>query len=64
MINDKGNGEVFFKELNANIKASPYNRDGMLQLDFDEIELNMEYFGLNMNGGDIAFIINTFTDSL
>ena len=62
LVNDQGTGQAYFKELNISIQANPKDRDGRFQIDFDTINFNCTDFGLNLNGRDLAFVVNNFAD--
>jgi hypothetical protein len=46
------------------MKGSPYMKDSFFQLDLDTIDIKMDDFGLDVQGGDLAFLADFFDSYL
>ena len=64
LIDDHGVGQAYLKDLNIIVKANPSVKDGFFQFDFGEIVIDIDDFGLEMEGGDLAIAIDFFSETL
>jgi hypothetical protein len=64
LVDDKGTGRAWLKNLNISVLASPSVENSFFQIDFQEIQLDIEDFGLDLQGQDLATIIDYFSDTL
>mmetsp|Transcript_30750 Transcript_30750/g.22844 ORF Transcript_30750/g.22844 Transcript_30750/m.22844 type:complete len:142 (+) Transcript_30750:384-809(+) len=50
------------QNLTMNIKANPGIQEGKFQLEFDYLQLDIDVFNLTLEGGDMASMMNYFSD--
>ena len=60
LVQEVGTGRAWLTDLNITIVAKPKVHNHFFQFDFDQIEIDAVDIGLNMTGGDISLLVNTF----
>jgi hypothetical protein len=48
LFDDKGSGKAWVKDLNLSVMASPHVQDSFFQFEFNEIEIEIDDFGLDL----------------
>lgn len=64
LVTDHGYGKAWMKGMNISVKGNPGNKNNNFQFNFDDIEVEMEDFGLDIQGGDLSILVNFFEDSI
>ena len=64
LVSERGSGVFEMQDLNLTVKASPFVKDNFFQFDLADVIIDMSDFNLTFKGGDIAFLIDNFSDTL
>lgn len=64
LLDDKGTVKGKLNGLKLIIKASPQVYNNFFQFQFDDIEIDVDDFGVEMDGGDLSGIVDYFSDTL
>jgi hypothetical protein len=64
LITDNGTAKAWLKDMNLTIKASPSTSNNLVQFEFEQLKFNVEDFGLELQGGDISLLVNSFSDMI
>lgn len=64
LVTDYGYGQGYMKNLNITLKGSPQMKDSGVQFQFDDIEVGINDFGLDIQGGDLSILVNFFQDNI
>ena len=63
LIADNGTAKAWLKDMNLSVRASPsVNKDSYVQLEFEQLKFDVKDFGVELQGGDIALLVNSFND--
>ena len=64
LITDNGTAKAWLKDMNLTIKASPSASNSLVQFEFEELKFNVTDFGLELEGGDVSLLVNSFSDMI
>jgi len=64
LISEKGSGLFTMQDLNLTVKATPFVKDNFFQFDLADVIIEMSDFELTFKGGDVAFLIDNYADTL
>ncbi len=64
LISEQGSGIFIMQDLNLTIRATPFVKDNFFQLDLADIIIEVSDFELTFKGGDVAFLIDNYADTL
>lgn len=64
LVSEHGSGVFEMQDLNLTVKASPFVKDNFFQFELADVIIDMSDFNLTFKGGDIAFLIDNFSDTL
>lgn len=64
LISERGSGVFAMNDLNLTIKASPLVKNNFFQFDLADVIIEMSDFELTYKGGDVAFLIDNYSDTL
>mmetsp|Transcript_34217 Transcript_34217/g.33442 ORF Transcript_34217/g.33442 Transcript_34217/m.33442 type:complete len:181 (+) Transcript_34217:197-739(+) len=62
LVNEEGFGTGIIEGLNIFVKANPSVHHGKFQIEFDHLELDVDDFNLELQGGDMAVVLNYLSD--
>ena len=63
-VSERGSGVFEMQDLNLTVKASPFVKDNFFQFELADVIIDMSDFNLTFKGGDVAFLIDNFSDTL
>ena len=64
LVSERGSGVFEMQDLNLTVKASPFVKDNFFQFELADVIIDMSDFNLTFKGGDVAFLIDNFSDTL
>jgi hypothetical protein len=64
LVSERGSGVFEMQDLNLTVKASPFVKNNFFQFDLADVIIDMSDFNLTFKGGDVAFLIDNFSDTL
>lgn len=64
LVQDYGFGKGWMRNLNITLQGSPQAKDGTIQFEFDDINVGINDFGIDIQGGDLSILVNFFEDNI
>lgn len=64
LIEDSGTGKGWLKGLDIVVRGSPSVYNSFFQIEFGDLDLELEDFGIDINGGDLSILVDFFSDTV
>lgn len=61
LLDDEGTGRAWIKALNITAQANPTMKNGMVELEFDELNIGLDDIGLDLIGGDLSMVVDSLS---